>query len=113
MGLTWSLDAGMGGLHTGPCLPQNGADPESYFDHHMVHPRYQPTDRATAGMWHSMARLTLLVSLGRLTTLLRGTPIINPRAEEACQPCLATHLGEGNLISSLLSEDIAGTVPAS
>ena len=48
----------MGDLHTGPKHPLSGADPESYFDLHMVPSGYQK-ERATAGTQCSRTRLTL------------------------------------------------------
>ena len=59
------------------------------------------TERATASTWSSITRQAHSgrvghVSLGRLPTFERGTPIINPRIGEARQPWLATHIGDGN-----------------
>ena len=49
MGSTWKLDAGMGELSARPIHPLSGADPESYFGHHVVHPGYQPKGEGDYG----------------------------------------------------------------
>ena len=55
----------MGELHTGPKHPLSGADPESYFDHHVVPLDTNQKERATEGTWHSIIRPTV----GRWGTL--------------------------------------------
>ena len=89
----------MGELHTGPSHPLSGTDPESYFDLHVVPPGYQPKGeddcRYLAQYNQPYSWRVGLFSLGRLPTEERGTPIINPRAGEACQPSLENHLGTG------------------
>ena len=67
MGSTWSLDAGMGRLHTEPKHPLSDADPESYFDLHMVPPGYQPKEEGDCG-YLAYSRRVGLVSLSRLPT---------------------------------------------
>ena len=75
-----------------------GADPESYLDLHMVPSGYQPIGKGDCGYLaqynQAYSWRVGLVSLDRLSTLVRGTPIINPWLVETCQPWLATHLGE-------------------
>ena len=58
MGSTWSPDAGLGDLHTGSRHPLSAADPESYFNLHVVPPEYQPKAEETAGTCCSIAMLT-------------------------------------------------------
>ena len=53
-----------------------------------------------------------LVGLGRLPTLMRGTPIINPWAGDAHQPWLASQLGEENSDFKSIAKGLDGTVPA-
>ena len=77
-------------LHAGPKHPLSGADPESYFDLHVLDANQK--ERLTAGTWHSITRLTL-DACGSLA--LVGN---SPR--------------RGQPTSSLLQEELAGTVPA-
>ena len=90
----------MAELHTGPKHSQSSTDPESYLDLHVAHPGYQPKGecdcRYLAQNNQAYSGRVGLVSLGRLPTLERITPITNPRVEQTRQPWLAIHLGEGN-----------------
>ena len=62
----------MGELHTGPRHPLSGADPESYFDLHMVPPGYQPKGDGDCGCLaqydQAYSGRVGLVCLGRLPT---------------------------------------------
>ena len=53
-----------------------------------------------------------LVSICRLPTSERRTPIIYPQAEEASQPWLATHLVVGKFDFKHIAKGIDSTVPA-
>ena len=76
MGSTYSLDAGMGELHTGPKHALSGADPKPYFDLHVVAPDANQKERVTACSWHSITRLSLD---GRGSLTLFGCPIMGRR----------------------------------
>ena len=62
----------MGELHTGPKHPLSGADPESYFNLHVVPPGYQPKGEGDceylAQYDHTYSGQVGLGSLGRLPT---------------------------------------------
>ena len=70
MGSTYSLDAGMGELHTGPRHLQSGTDHESYLDLHVVPPEYQPKGEGDCGYLAQYNRVYSgwvgLIGLGRL-----------------------------------------------
>ena len=66
----------MGGLNNGPKHPLSGADPEFYFDPHVVPTGSQPEERVTAGTWRIITRFT--------------------PGGGARWPWSAAHLGEGN-----------------
>ena len=82
-------------LHAGPRHPLSSADPESYFDLHMEPLDTNQKERATAGTWRGIIRLTPCrwdsLAFDRLPTSFSC-----PRLGEACQPSLATQLGDGN-----------------
>ena len=82
----------MGELHTGPKHPLSGADPESYFDLHMIPPGYQPKGEGDCGY---LAQYNQAYSgqVGLVRHGWSGTPIINPRVGETRQIWLAIHLG--------------------
>ena len=69
---TYSLYAGMAEFHTGPKHPLSGADPESYFDLHMVPPGYQSNRDSDCGYLaqynQAYSRRVRHVSLGQLPT---------------------------------------------
>ena len=62
----------MGELHTGTKHPLSGADPESYFDLNVVPLDTSQKERATAGTWRSITRLT--PGVWSLLTLVGSTP---------------------------------------
>ena len=76
----------MGELHTGSKHPLSGIDPEFYFTLHVVPLGYQPKGDGDRGYLakHNQTYFGRvgLISLGRLPTYGRGTPMINPRAGE-------------------------------
>ena len=90
----------MGELHTGPYHPLCGADPESYFDLHLVPPGYRRKGEGNcmylAQCNHAYSGWVELVGLGRLPIWESRTLIINPRVGETRYPWLAIHLGERN-----------------
>ena len=100
MGSTWSLDTGICELHTGPRHPLSGADSESYFDLIMVPLVCQPKGEGDCGYLAMYSQAYSgrmgLVSVGRLPTWERGNLIIGLQTGEAHQPCMASHLGDGN-----------------
>ena len=91
---TWSLDAALGELHTGPRHPLSGADPMWY------NLNINQKGRVIAGTWRSITRLTPggggVRQPWSAAHLGEGTQIINSLVGETCQPWLATHLGDGN-----------------
>ena len=64
----------MGELHTGPKHRQSDADSESYFDLRVVPLDTNQNERATAGIWCNITRLTLS---GWDTLALVGRPPIS------------------------------------
>ena len=62
----------MGELNTGPNHPLSSADPESYFDLHVIAPGYQPEGKGDCGCL-VYSRQVEFVSLGRMSTYESGT----------------------------------------
>ena len=62
----------MGELHTGPKHPLNGADPASYFNLHVVPPRYHPKGVGNCGYQaqynQAYSGRVGLISFGQLST---------------------------------------------
>ena len=72
LGSTLLQDAGMGELHTGLRHALSGADPETYFDHHVAPPGHLSNGESDCGYLsqynQAYSDWAGLVSLGRLPT---------------------------------------------
>ena len=90
----------MGEFHTGPKYPLSDADPESYFDVHVIPPLILTKGERDCGYLaqynQAYSRWVRLINLVHPSIYEKGTPIINPQAAEAHQSWLVTQLGDEN-----------------